>query len=96
MTMESRKQLIEKLDAQLKEYNAKIAVWEAKAEKAALNAKYELKETLDQLRKKQETMRTSLSNLKGASDSAWEEIKKGVDHAWTDLKAAVDQAARKL
>jgi len=95
MGMESRKQLIERLDAQLKEYNAKIAVWEAKAEKAAVSAKYELKDTLDQLRKKQATMRAALTDRRSSSDSAWEEIKKGVDQAWTDLKNAVDQAAKK-
>jgi len=96
MSLESRKQLIEKLEAQLKEYNAKIAVWEAKAEKAAINAKHEVRDTLEQLRKKQGTMRNALADLKSASDNAWEEIKKGVDHAWADLKSAVDQAGKKL
>ena len=48
------------------------------------------------LRAKQEAVLQKLAALKGAGDSAWEDLKVGVGHAWEDCKEAFDKAAAKF
>jgi uncharacterized protein with von Willebrand factor type A (vWA) domain len=86
----------QQMEAQFKEWSAKIDALKAKAEKAEAKAKVGYYETIEQLRAKQEQVRQKLDGLKQAGAGAWDDVKGGVEKAWTDLKAAVDRASGRM
>jgi hypothetical protein len=91
-----RKAYEEKIDAQLKEWNAQIDLLKAKADKAKAEAKIDYYKTIDALQHKQEEARTKLKELKTAGDEAWEDVKKGAEKAWAEIKTAYKDAASRF
>jgi chromosome segregation ATPase len=76
-----KKAYIEKLEAELKEWSARIGDLAAKAEQMKEEKKREYREQLEMLRAKQEAAGKKLHDLKEASGKAWEDMKSGVDRA---------------
>ena len=93
---DKRKAYEEKLDAQLDEWNAQIALLKAKADKGKAEAKIEYYKTIDAVQHRQGEARTKLHELKTAGDEAWEDLKTGVEKAWAEVKAAFHSAASKF
>lgn len=93
---DKRKAYEEKLDAQLEEWNAQIALLKARADKAKAEAKIEYYKTIEVLQHKQDEARTKLHELKTAGDEAWEDLKTGAEKAWAEVKAAFYGAASKF
>ena len=91
-----RKAYEEKLDAQLKEWSAQIALLKAKADNAKADAKIEYYKTIDVLKHKQDEARTKLQELKTTGDEAWENLKPGTAKAWDEVKIAFRRAAAKF
>ena len=94
--VEKRKAYEEKLDAQLKEWSAQIALLKARAAKAGAEVKIEYNKTIESLQLKQEKARAKLHELKSAGDDAWEDVKKGAEKAWAEVKTAFHSAASKF
>ena len=89
----SKKEAYEKkLEAQLDEWNAKIDVLKAKAERAGAEAKVDYEETIEDLKQKRSAAKSKLQDLRQAGDDAWEDIKSGVEQAWDEFGNAVKQA----
>lgn len=93
---DKRKAYEEKLDAQLEEWNAQIALLKARADKARAEAKIEYNKTIEALQHKQDEARTKLHEIKTAGDEAWEDMKTGAEKAWDEVKAAFHSAASKF
>jgi len=93
---DKRKAYEEKLDAQLKEWNAQIALIKAKAENAKADAKIDSYKTIETLEHKQVQAKTKLQELKTSGDEAWEAVKGGAEKAWAEVKAAYHDAASKF
>ena len=93
---EKRKAYEEKLDAQLKEWSAQIALLKAKADKATAEMKIEYHKTIEALQFKQDEARAKLRELKSAGDEAWEDVKTGAEKAWAEVKTAFHSAASKF
>jgi predicted ATP-binding protein involved in virulence len=91
-----RKAYEEKIDAQLKEWNAQIDLLKAKADKAKTEAKIDYYKTIEALQHKQEEARIKLKELKAAGDEAWEDVKKGAEKAWAEIKTAYNDAASRF
>lgn len=83
-------------EAELKEWDAKILLLEAKAEQAEAQVKIHYHEQLESLRAKQTTVREKLHELTQSSGAAWETIKIGLENAWHDLKGGVTSAVAKF
>ncbi len=94
--MEKRKAYEEKLDAQLKEWSAQIALFKARADKAKAEVKIEYYKTIEALQHKQDEAMTKLHELKTSGDEAWEDLKTGAEKAWAEVKAAFHSAASKF
>jgi uncharacterized protein YfiM (DUF2279 family) len=94
--MDKRKAYEEKLAAQLEEWNAQLALFKAKANKATAAAKIEYCKITETLERKHDEARTKLQELMAASDNAWEDLKTGAEDAWTEVKSAFHNAASKL
>ena len=93
---EKRKAYEEKLDAQLKEWNARIALLKAKDENAKADAKIDHYKIIEALEHKQGEAKAKLTELKTAGDEAWEAVKAGAEKAWTEVKTAYHDAASKF
>lgn len=93
---DKRKAYEEKLDAQLEEWNAQIALLKARAAKAKAEAKIEYNKTIEALQHRQDEARAKLHELKTAGDEAWEDLKKGAEKAWAEVKTAFQDAASKF
>jgi hypothetical protein len=85
-----------KMDAQLHEWQAKIEVLKAKAEKAEAEQKIKYHEEIETLRKLQQQVEAKLDQLRNAGSGAWDELKSGVDRAVQDLQGAVESALDKF
>lgn len=93
---DKRKAYEEKLDAQLKEWSAEIALLKAKADNAKADARIEYIKTIDALQRKQNEAATKLRELKAAGDEAWEDLKTGAEKAWADVKTAYHDASSRF
>ena len=93
---DKRKAFEEKLDAQMKEWNAQIALLKAKAENAKADAKVEYYTTIEALQHKRDKARAKLQELKAAGDEAWEDLKAGAEKAWAEVKTAFHDAVSKF
>jgi hypothetical protein len=82
----------EKLQAQLDEFNAKIELLKAKAEKAESSTKLSYLETLEELKLKRDLATQKLNELRDSSDDAWEDLKEGVENAWKDFSSSIQSA----
>ncbi|MBN2032242.1 MAG: coiled coil domain-containing protein [Deltaproteobacteria bacterium] len=93
---DERKAYEEKLDAQLKEWDAEIALLKAKAENASSDAKIDYYKTIETLEHKQDKAKTAFQELKTSGDEAWEAVKGGAEKTWAEVKAAYHDAVSKF
>jgi multidrug resistance efflux pump len=91
-----RKAYEEKLDAQLEEWNAQIALLKARADKAKAEAKIEYYNTIESLQNKKDEAGAKLDVLKTAGDEAWEDLKIGAEKPWNEVKTAFHDAISKF
>jgi uncharacterized protein YfiM (DUF2279 family) len=86
----------QKLQAQLDEWKAEIALLKARASGAGAGAQIEMRKHVEALDHRMQKAGTKLSELAAASDDAWDSVKKGVDSAWDSMKAALGEARSKF
>jgi len=94
--MDKKEEYIKKLDAQLREWSAKIDELNAKAEKAKGDIKAEYTRQLEALEALQESAAKRLAEMTEASGQAWEELRTGAEKAWHELKTSLDNAIAKF
>ena len=91
-----RKAYYDKLEAQLKEWEAKIGVLRAKAEKAEAETRIKYYKQIEKLQVKQKETQKKLLELKNSGEDAWESVKDNFEKTWHDLKQSFDNVfARK-
>jgi hypothetical protein len=81
----------EKLEAQLKEWKAKIDMLEEKAAKATGETKAEMMRSIEELRQKKVVVKEKWNALQKESGIAWDTLKEGVEKAVSELKSALDK-----
>jgi DNA uptake protein ComE-like DNA-binding protein len=79
-----------KMEAQLKEWSARVDVLKAKAEKASATAKIELQEQIEKLKALEVSAREHLAKLQGATATAWNEVRADVTDKWNQVSGAVE------
>ena len=93
---DKRKAYEEKLDAQLEEWNAQIALLKARADKAKAEVKIEYYKNIEILQQKKDGAMAKLDELKTAGDEAWEDLKTGAEKAWSEVKTAYRDASSRF
>jgi hypothetical protein len=93
---DKRKAYEEKLDAQLREWDAEIALLKAKADTAKSDAKIDYYKSIESLEHKQNKAKTKLQELKTSGDEAWEAVKGGAEKTWAEVKTAYHDVASKF
>jgi hypothetical protein len=76
----------EKLEAQIKEWSAKLTELKAKADKTSADAKTQMYQQIDQLRARKEAAQQKLTEIKAASADSWEALKAGSEKTLDELK----------
>jgi|SRR6478609_5093303 len=79
-----------KMEAQLKEWSARVDVLKAKADKATANAKIELQEQTEKLKALEVSAREHLVKIEEATATAWNEVKADLTDKWNQVSGAVE------
>jgi len=90
--MSLKKAYEEKLEAQLKEWNAEIDKLKAKAAKAKADAQITYHEKIAKIKEKKEVVQKKMTELGNAGEDAWEDLRAGVEKAWKNFEDAVKSA----
>lgn len=91
--MSSREEYVEKMKAQLDQWNAEIGKWEAKARETQAEARADLDKRIDAVRQQREQAMYQMKLLQGAAGEAWIEMMRGTDEAWARMREAFDKAS---
>lgn len=94
--MSSKDAYRDRLEAQLNEWQAKIDVLKARAERAEADSRIAYREQIDALQKRREEMQSRLDELRRMGEDAWTEMKAGTESAWKDMEAAVSRALERF
>ena len=85
-----------KLEAQLKEWDAKLDVLSAKAQKTRANARINYENELESLKGKRAAAHKKLEELGKRGEDAWEDMKGGVEKVWDDMSNAMEKVAARF
>lgn len=94
--MSSKDAYRDRLEAQLNEWQAKIDLLKARAERAEADSRIAYHEQIEALQKRREEMQSRLADLRASSEDAWAEIKDGTESAWKALDAAFSRALERF
>jgi uncharacterized coiled-coil DUF342 family protein len=94
--MDKKEEYIQKLDAQLREWSAKIDELKAKADKAKGDLRVEYSRQFEAWDAGKDAAQKKLKEIKETSGAAWEELKTGAEKAWHELKISLDNAIDKF
>ena len=86
--MSTRDAYVQKLKAQIDDWNADIAKLEAKAGQAAADARVKYEQSLDSLRADRDKVGEKIEQIQKSSDDAWEEFQAGAQDLWERTKAS--------
>jgi lipid II:glycine glycyltransferase (peptidoglycan interpeptide bridge formation enzyme) len=92
--MLNRDEYVQKLKAQIDQWNAEAAHWEDKARQAQAGMKSEYERQLEQFRARSREAMDELRRLQGASTDAWSEMMRGADAAVRSMQEAFDRARK--
>jgi uncharacterized coiled-coil DUF342 family protein len=90
--MANRDEYVQKLKAQIDQWNAQAARWEAQMREAQGHLRQEYSQQLEQVRSRRDEMLYQLKLLQSASAGAWEDLARGADQAWKGMQEALDRA----
>jgi chromosome segregation ATPase len=94
--MKTREEYIDSLAAELKVWSAEIDLLTAKAEKATEQAKHNIQEEINELRKNHVEASAKIDQLKESGTEVWEVVKESADKIWDDLRDGFKNVAAKL
>lgn len=86
----------EKMEAQLKDWKAKIEMLEDKAAKATGETKNELMRAIVELRQKKELVKEKWEKMQKEGSAAWDTMKEGLEKAVSELKNAFDKVTARF
>jgi hypothetical protein len=89
--MDKKKVYQEKVEAQLKEWGAKIDDLKARAAKSKVELKTKYEKQVQDLRVKQEVVQKKLKEFRESGEEAWEGLKTGIEKSLDDLKGSLDR-----
>ena len=94
--MSKRDEYVEKIKAQIDDWNADITKVEERAAQASDEMKTKYEQCLDSLRAERAAAYQKIEQIIDASDDAWDEIQANADDLWERSKAAFAAAKREF
>ena len=90
--MEKRDLYMEKVKAQIEQYNAKLSGMRGKASEMGADMKLEYLNQVEKLERKRDELKVKHEELMKATESSWEDLKEGTENAWNEFKDSVSKA----
>jgi multidrug resistance efflux pump len=90
--MSKRDEYVDKLKAQLDQWNTEVAKWEAKAQKAQAGARVEYEKQLTEVRRQRDQALEQMKRVQAATGEAWVDLVRGADEAWAKMREALEKA----
>jgi chromosome segregation ATPase len=94
--MDRKEDYRERLEAQLKEWKAKIDRLEARTSLVSAEVRAELMRAIEELRRKKMVVKERLNELEKTGGELWDTLKEGVEKAADELKHALDKAVSRF
>jgi hypothetical protein len=96
LIMATRAAYQQKLEAQLKEWDAKLDQLNAKAQKATADARIKYENELESLKGKRAEAHKMLVELGKRGENAWEDMKDGAERVWDEMGKAMEKIAARF
>lgn len=93
--MNKRTEYVEKLSAQMVEWDVQIDLLKERAESATPEVKFEYANTVAALQLKRDEAAMKLQGISAASDAEWEELKTGTEQVWDEISNSLRDAIMK-
>jgi hypothetical protein len=93
--MDKRTEFVEKLSAQMVEWDIQIERLKDMAENATPAVKFEYANTIAALQLKRDEAAAKLQGISAASDDEWEDLKTGTEQVWGEISNALRDAIMK-
>ena len=81
-----KKIYIEKVQAQIREWEAKLDLLHAKADKATADTKINYMKQIDKLKQQKSHVEEQLAEIRDAGEDLWEDIKDKLDTAQEEMR----------
>ena len=94
--MDKRTEYVEKLSAQMVEWDVQIDLLKDKTESATPENKYEYANAIAALQLKRDEAAVKLQGISSASDDEWEELKTGTENIWGEVRTILGDAIMKI
>ena len=94
--MDKRTEYVEKLSAQMVEWEAQIDRLKIKATSSTSEARHEYSRTIEELQHKRDEAALELQGISSAGDDEWEDLKTGTEQIWGDFTAMLGNAIKKI
>ncbi len=94
--MERREAYQQKIEAQFREWDAKLDVLEATADKAKAEARIEYQKKIEELKAKKEELSATLRELSRGGETAFENLKGKLDDGVEAIQRGLDKVREKL
>lgn len=93
--MDKRTEYVEKLSAQMVEWEVQIDALKDKAEYAPSEEKFKYAKTITDLQLKLDQAAEKLQGIAAATDNEWEDLKTGAEQIWREVKALLTNTVSK-
>jgi len=94
--MENQTEYIEKLSAQMVEWDSQIDQLKDKAESATPEIKSEYSDAIAALQLKRDEAAVKLQGISAASGDEWEALKTGTERVWGEVSSILHDAIMKI
>jgi hypothetical protein len=94
--MDKRTEYVEKLSAQMVEWDAQIDLLKDKAESATPEVKFEYSNAIAVLQLKRDEAEVKLQGISAAGDDEWVDLKSGTEQIWGEVRTILRDAILKI
>ena len=94
--MDKRTEYVEKLSAQMVEWDNQIDLLKDRAESAPPEAKPDYSSAIAALQLKRDEAAVKLQGISAATDDEWEDLKEGTEQVWSEVGSILHAAIMKI
>jgi len=94
--MDKRTEYVEKLSAQMVEWDVQIDLLKDRAESATPEAKFDYARLIAALQLQRDQAAIELQGIAAASDDEWEDLKAGAEQIWNEVQNVFTDAIKKI
>ena len=94
--MDKRTEYVEKLSAQMVEWDAQIDQLKDKAKSSTPDSQRDYSDAIAALQLKRDEAAIKLQGISAASDDEWEDLKTGTEQVWGEVRTILHDAIMKI